>query len=550
MVAGKTKKKKSGRPLAGLMNTDLWPAVQTSSKESSRNNDDELGLPESERVLETCRKDPLVFGQFVFGWEPAKHHELWIDFVTENWGEDVGITAPPAFAKTNWVGIVLTAWYLGNNPDAHVIYTSKTGQQVEKISNAVRNTIEHNPRYHAVFPGVRPSSGKLGWGEKEWYLERENTGDKDPSFFAVGIGGPILNARGDLIIIDDPQDKTTSGTPFQRQKAIDYIKEQVMTRKTKRGRAVIIMTRWHEDDVAGYYKKLKVRWRTLPALRCTECGKGRCKCGQKAWASTWPSEWTTRKLLKIRNEDPILFEKVYQGNPRSEENTLFHEEAWRYYEAGDLPEMALRIQVLDTAQKEEEQSSYSVCAHWGKAKKGGYYLIDLWRDRVTYPVLLETTKTLYAEQMPDEVHIEAKASGIQLIQSLEIETGIPVDQINPEGSKWERARAISAIQTQGRCYLPKDAPWAWDFIEEHTGFPGRFTDQVDTTAHALKILRAIGEDTDVFAESPGDPSNRFRKYIRDTPDAASLDFVSVRRTSKWRKFSEKTVDDTEEQIYE
>ena len=517
---------------------------------------------EQEELLEACREDPLIFGKFVFGWMPAKHHAEWIEFVLYGdqpliknprqlkyrqqdifAADDCGISAPPAFAKTNWVGIVLSSWYLGKWPDRHVIYTSKTGLQAEKVSNAVRETVENNKRFQMVFPECVPNKD-LGWGEKEWYLARRNTGDKDASFFAVGIGGPILNARGDLIIIDDPQDKTTSGTPFQREKAIGYIKEQVMTRKSKNGRAIFIMTRWHPDDIAGYYIKLGLRWRILPAIRCRHCLGGRCTCGKREYVSSWPSEWGLRKLLKLRSEDPAMFEKIYQGNPRSHSNALFSEKGWQYYEIKDLPDMIWEIMVFDTAQKEEESSSFSVMAHWGKVITNGiedYYLLNLWRDRVPYDELLETAKLLYNELHPNEVFIEEKSSGVQLTQSFEAQTGIPVQRIKPQESKWERARAISNIQRTGHCHVPRDAPWVYDFIEEHVEFIGKFTDQVDTTAHALKILREVG-DGSTTAETTREPVLSFkmaasgRSYL-DTPDAASFDWIATRQESRWRRFS-------------
>lgn len=532
-------KKKPGRKESGLWDSDL--KVQM---ESLTENTQSVNLPESKLILELAREDPVVFGFFVFGWLAADHHEEWVDFVTKNPDgsenlEDCGISAPPAFAKTNWIGVVMTSFYLGKYPDRHVIYVSKTGFQAEKVSVPVRNTIEYNKRFHAVFPNCKPNPDQ-GWGEKEWYLQRPNTGDKDASFFAVGIGGPILGARGDLIVIDDPQDKTTSGTPFQRDKAVGYIKEQVMTRKSKIGRALFIMTRWHVDDVAGYYISNDVPWIIMPALGCKKCGY-RCVCGKPQLVSNWPDEHTTKKLIKLRDEDPIMFEKVYQGNPRSKENQLFDEQAWQYYDPDDMPKILLDIQVWDTAQTEEEQSSYSVCAHWAKCENGCYYLLDLWRERVQFPDLLNKAKELYQIQMPTEVWIEAKSSGIQLLQSLEAETGIPADRINPEGSKWERARAISPIQTNGRCFLPKDADWVYDFVEEHSVFMGRFTDQVDTTAHALKILRKVAGEVDFTAELPKDTASRFRVESRDTPDRASLDWAVISRDdSRWRKFSRRS----------
>ncbi len=518
-------------PRHGLATTDLRDCVQRK---------DSLSRRETKDLILASRDDVLVFGAFVFGWYPASHHEEWMDFVLYNKAgllatDDCGISAPPAFAKTNYIGIVLSAWYLGKYPERHIIYTSKTGLQAEKVSNAVRDTIEKNPRFRLIFPHCLPDRDR-GWGEKEWYLQRPNTGDKDASFFAVGIGGPILNARGDLIIIDDPQDKTTSGTPFQREKAIGYIKEQVLTRKTSIGRAVTIMTRWHTDDIAGYMQKQRrVRWRTLPALRCVSCDHGSCICGKHQWRSTWANEWPTRKLLTLRDEDPILFEKIYQGNPRNLGNTLFPEAMWKYYDPQDIPPMDWTVQVWDTAQKEEEQSSYSVCAYWGK-NKTGYYVLGLWRDRVPYPVLLKTAKLLYHEQQPREVVIEDKSSGVQLAQSFEAETNIPVQRIKSQETKWERARAISPIQNTGRVYLPKDAPWVYDFIEEHAGFPGKFTDQVDTTAHALTWLRGIGE-IDISPGTADEVLERFRGTMRETPDVASLDWVATRTGSRWRRFS-------------
>jgi predicted phage terminase large subunit-like protein len=161
-----------------------------------------------------------------------------------------------------------------------------------------------------------------------------------------------------------------------------------------------------------------------------------------------------------------------------------------------------------------------------------------------YPDLLATTKSLYYELSPDEIAIEEKSSGIQLIQSMVAETGIDVQRIKPSESKWERARAISPIQKAGKCYLPQDISWAYDFIEEHSSFPGKFTDQVDTTAHALLWLRPIDGDVDSSSAETGEITQRFKgavgSYGRiETPEAASFDWVATKGGggSRWKKFS-------------
>ena len=84
------------------------------------------------------------------------------------------------------------------------------------------------------------------------------------------------------------------------------------------------------------------------------------------------------------------------------------------------------------------------------------------------------------------VGIEDKASGQSLIQDLRRETKIPIIAIPAEDDKFTRATRVSGHVQAGRCYLPLDAPWVTDFVDEHANFPnGTYDDQVDTTSMAI-----------------------------------------------------------------
>ena len=65
--------------------------------------------------------------------------------------------------------------------------------------------------------------------------------------------------------------------------------------------------------------------------------------------------------------------------------------------------------------------------------------------------------------------------------------------VKVDRDKVSRAYAVTPLCEAGRVYLPKDAPWLADFIDEHCNFPAaRFDDTVDTTTQALNFLRGSG----------------------------------------------------------
>ena len=68
------------------------------------------------------------------------------------------------------------------------------------------------------------------------------------------------------------------------------------------------------------------------------------------------------------------------------------------------------------------------------------------------------------------------------------------------GSKEARA-AVSAVSWEaGDCWLPADAPWVADFIEEHVSFPAAPNDdQVDCSSMIQIRWDEMGETGDINA---------------------------------------------------
>jgi predicted phage terminase large subunit-like protein len=97
---------------------------------------------------------------------------------------------------------------------------------------------------------------------------------------------------------------------------------------------------------------------------------------------------------------------------------------------------------------------------------------------------------------PDVVLIEDKASGTQLIQELVAERLHAVTSYAPEHDKVMRLHAQTATIENGFVYLPRDAPWLPEYLQELTTFPdAKYDDQVDSTSQALAWIKQASFST-------------------------------------------------------
>lgn len=413
------------------------------------------------------------YGEYVHGFSPTPFHLEWMRALYDPKIDRLLIIAPPDHAKTQTV-IEWCCSLIGNTPTVHIGLLSNTATQANRKSVAVRDTIAYNERYHLVFPNVVPDKEK-GWSESEWFVKRADPGDKDSTFKAAGVFGPITGDRYDYIIFDDIADLENTATALQREKVRNWVEITAMSRLVKGGKAVAIMTRYHEEDVAAYFKKLGWTVIHMPALD---------ENNQALWEERWPAA----ALLERKAQGPLTFERVYQGRPTPQEGSLVKEEWWQWYDELPIEEPEIIIQVLDTAGKTKTLNDPSVIATWAKINNNAY-LLDLVRDQMEYPQLKRAAIAQFMRWRPQRVVIESASSGISLYQDLKQNTDLPVKEIVVSKDKVTRLTAVLDYIATGRCYLPRNAPWVGAFIREHAEFPlGAHDDMVDTTGMSISEL--------------------------------------------------------------
>jgi predicted phage terminase large subunit-like protein len=160
------------------------------------------------------------------------------------------------------------------------------------------------------------------------------------------------------------------------------------------------------------------------------------------------------------------------------------------------------VQSWDTANKSGELNDYSVCTTWG-VRDGRYYLLHVLREKLNFPDLKRAARMQAETWRPQTILIEDKASGTQLIQELASEGvfGIKPYAPPPGTDKVLRLHAQATGFENGLVFLPREAHWLADYVNELTSFPGaKYDDQVDSTTQALAHMRGQSSSLEVWAK--------------------------------------------------
>jgi predicted phage terminase large subunit-like protein len=390
------------------------------------------------------------------------------------------IFMPPRHGKTYHASERLPAFFEGiNRGRADIILASYTIDRARASSRRVRGLFRE-PWW--PFPDVKldPESQQVD----EW---RTTAGG---IVKAAGVGGSFTGFGARLLAIDDPiKGRAEANSLTQREAQWEWYCEVARTRLARDPRELLVTTRWHEDDIAGRIQNTPAasKWEVLRLPAIAEENDPLGRAPGEPLAPELGIEIPRPELGEISARG---FEALYQGNPTPQEGDLF-KRAWFGQRYRQLPELKRAALYLDGAWKEGVGTDRSAIGLW--ATDGiNYYLVDAWAAQAEYPDLKQKFKDYWNRWhgiVPQLVPcVEDAASGIPIIQELRRTTNIPIVGVRVDKSKYTRAEAVTPLFEAGKCFLPEDAPWLDEWVEEHVSFPGKYDDLVDTTSGALARL--------------------------------------------------------------
>lgn len=393
---------------------------------------------------------------------------------------------PPQEGKTQRISRALVLWLLQHDPTQRIALVSYASDLAVRNSLQVRRDIEQHPEM-----GIRLAPDKQKANEWETV---EGGGVR-----AVGITGGITGSAVDTLIIDDPvAGRAEAESPAYRNAAWGWWESNGSTRQSERFKAICVMTRWHEDDLAGRLETNEPgEWRVVRVPAIAEDGDplGRAP-GEELPSVRGRLAGFFRHLKQIRSA--YVWRSIYQQAPTAAEGNLFKRNLWQYWEPGPEGMWSVngrniwladtwRFATVDLAASTKTSADWTVVTAFALTIDGELLVLDRVRSRMAESEHIDLALPLVRRWGLDTVYIEKGWIGTQLVVDLTV-AGVPVLPVDPDADKVTRALPAVSRQQAKRIFLPQQAAWLDEWMDEHAEFPsGVHDDQVDTLAYGVRV---------------------------------------------------------------
>lgn len=449
------------------------------------------GEQETRQIIRTSLTDWAKTALEPVGHSPAFHHNLLIqelERVSAGQTDRLMLLLPPGSAKSTYTSILFPAWWFTQHSNSSIIAASHTADLAQHFGRQVRDLIA-------------AQSERLGYNlaqqNKAAGRWRTTAGG---DYFSVGIRGPITGRRADLAIIDDPiKSHAEADNANHRDFVWNWYRADLITRLKPGGRIVLIMTRWHEDDLGGrLLAHQKDQWRVLrlPAL-----AEPNDPLNRPEGAPLWP-EWEDAAALERKRATvgERVWSALYQQSPRPDQGAIFTVQG---IEIVDQPPAAGRcVRAWDlaaTSKRTDNDPDWTVGIKLHRNEHQRFTITDIVRLRggahQVEEAIMNTAKLdgrTVTISLPKDPGSAGGFVATYLVGQL---AGYNVTASAETGSKIARAMPVTAQIEAGNMAIVR-AAWNHAFLEELRDFPhGTKDDQVDALSRAFAALIEQGSPT-------------------------------------------------------
>lgn len=392
------------------------------------------------------------------------------------------ISTPPQHGKSV-TAIDFVSWVAGQNPDCRSIFTSYSDRLGVRANLRLQRQYD-SPTYQEIYPETKIArSVNEGTRTREMieYVGREGY------FRNTTVGGPITGESLDLGVIDDPvKSREEANSPTMREKLWSWFTDDFFTRFSEGSALLMIMTRWHIDDIAGRLIDTDHGFEVVKYPAIDEADGRRPEGGVL---------FPEHKSLDFLNERKSLmvstsWEALYQQNPVVAEGDMIKVEKIVIIDhiPGKIKES---VRYWDKAGT-EGGGCYTAGVLMHRLDDGRFVIADVVRGQWSAGRREETIKqiatadgirtTVWIEQEPGSGGKESAENTVKNLAGYSIK----VERVT--GSKEVRAEPFSAQVEGGNICIFK-AEWTKGFLDEARLFPnGKYKDQIDAAGGAFNKL--------------------------------------------------------------
>lgn len=428
-------------------------------------------------------------------WRRAPHLDLaeaaCLD--TINRGGRLILSLSVRHGKSEFASKWLVAWYLATHPSKRVILAGHEADFAARWGRAARDILtEHGHRYQVT---VDPRSSAAG----RWDISPPHRG----GMLTVGVGGSPIGRGADLMIIDDPiKSYADAMSPLVRKRVKDWWTGTMVSRIEPGGAVILIMARWHEDDLAGFLLSEEPdEWTELrlPAIADDPDDPLGRDPGEPLWPERFPlDELERRKASTSLSLGEAVWLAQYQQRPTTPGGGMFPADRWQLASVINHEWGITRwVRGWDLAAS-EGSGDWTVGARLGRTHDGRVVVADVVRGQWGAHRVREVIAATAAADpqgttvvLPQDPGQAGKAQAQQYAAML---AGHDVRIEAQTGSKEVRATGWAAQQQAGNVLLIA-GPERDALVAEHQGFPrGTHDDIVDACASAFnELVGAAGQ---------------------------------------------------------
>lgn len=397
------------------------------------------------------------------------------------------IEMPPRHGKSQLASIYFPAWFLGRNPDKEIITCSYSAELAKDFGGKTRDVLL-DQQYQSIFPTKVKQDSK---SKDKWQTEDNG------SYTSVGIGGAITGRGANVLLIDDPlKNREEAESKVFRDKIWDWYTSTAYTRLEKGASVIVIMTRWHMDDLVGRLveneKEGGEKWHKIsfPAISVEK------EEYRDANEPLWKEKYDLETLERMKKTVGIYdWNSLFQQTPVAAETQEFKNEWFQYYDQKDLIGKELEVYVtVDLAISQRDSADYTSIQVVGKEKhKPEWYHLEENTNRLNPGEVIDYLfyiENKYGYRLR-KVGIEGVAYQKSLFYFLEEEmkrrqTYFDIYELKASGPKETRIRGLIPMYRMG---LIKHRRTDHDLEEELLVFPsGKHDDRIDALSYMNQLV--------------------------------------------------------------
>lgn len=408
------------------------------------------------------------------------------------------INAPPRSLKSRIVSVFWPCWEWLHIPHMDFLCLS-FASSLANDHNDDRRTVIQSAWYQTLCGGMRLSNTKNRISEFR--------NDKRGQMLARGLDGAVTGVGGRRLIFDDPNDPENVESELVRESTLKKFKGLSSTRKNdpRNTAIVIVQQRTHVNDVSGHIQA-KLAHKYTQVILPSEAEKAEVivfpisgkKKERRVGDLLDPKRFGPEEIAEAKDTlSPYQYAGRHQQRPTPAGGGIVQLQWFNRYDT--LPHRPEKVVIsVDTAQTAKETSAYWAIGVY-LIYRGEYFIAEVYRRQMVFPVGQRAVISICEKYrdlgyIPDEVLIENKSNGIDLINNLKSNPDFPwpLIPIDPEADKVTRMESQAGAVEAGKCFLPSSAGWLPDFELEVEQFPLGFKDQIDQFSQFLKRMK-LGE---------------------------------------------------------